>query len=1171
MDSNVAWMASAGTGKTYNLISLCLHLLAGARKRARVQPSKLCLVTFTDKAAKEMQHRLQERLRALCEGKQNEPELIQSLEELELPFPSLDEWKKIHAHLPAIQIGTFHSLCIKILQLATGSLARTELLNEVEASTLLEHCVSQVLLSALERQNVAARRWVREVGFGSFSRRQGVVFCLGKTLVGLREEGLCAQSLKLDSLEVVRQKFQRELQKLHACVGWLLQMADQKENQKKAIARLKGELFQTSDTLHLLSLDNVHMSSLLKEMNERFRHSRSTDIRPLKEALNALESTYWEQQLLPVEKLAVELLEQTERSFEQELHSKNKADFTSLLIRARDVLRDFPQQRLAAHRQWHALLVDEFQDCNRLQLELTLLLSERRDEVRKLTPHEEWIHSLPLEPGALCVVGDPKQSIYEFRGADVGVFSVLANKLKNEGGELGFLKNSFRTQEDLIHFLNAFFPRLFSPVEEKRDFELVYEEAADKLCPVRPARKGFASVICLEDSTLGDVSQEAWRFKDAEAIAQALSEIFQRESLRPSEVAILFRRLQYAPVYLDALRRANIPGRILQGTGFFEAQEVLDVVGFLTWLEDESDLLSQWAVLRSPWVGLCDETLLTLSMKQNAHEGDIFKSQNEAKRYAQFQRVFLWLQQEKHRLGVADILRAAMDATDFCQAIAGFPEGERALANVDKLLEMAFEHDVKHFGDNAGFCQKMWNAIGAKQREMPSEVFQGEDLNAVSLCTVHQAKGLEWPWVVLADLNAVAPNEGGSLLFERKVGVAVSVKSLSKRIENESSKMKSLQKELRLRRQAEAKRLLYVAMTRARDALVFGLSSFPEKESWAHCIRGILEPPTTEGAPDMALPEATFCEALKTERWDMATLPRRSPDLSTKNAVAADEENEGLIPCWEASPLPLKREEVFFSVTQLQEFEHCPRRFFFRHYLELEASLSGQPGTLPKLPPKETMTSKSPMSARERGEVTHRLLELMPLSWVNDTHASHLLEQLAKRLGLPWEAQIFHWLEAFWKSEVGALFLQAGEERLVRELSFSWRVPGKSASEGGVFLRGQVDALIELEESRYLLVDYKTGAAENPEAYALQLACYRDAVLRWKNCTQVQTAIVFLREDSPKLHYLDARRLSVYDAAALRKIATDILDARASNVWPMRDLKECQAMSCQYIPFCYSS
>jgi len=1171
LDSNVALVASAGTGKTYNLISLCLHLLAGARKRGRVQPSKLCLVTFTDKAAKEMQHRLQERLRALCDGEADEPELMQSLEELNLPVPSLSEWRKIHAHVPAMQVGTFHSLCIQLLQLATGSSGRAELLNEVEAGALLEHCVSEVLLDALESQNVAARNWVKEIGFGNFSRRQGLVFCLGKTLVSLREEGLSADSLKLEPLEVVRQKFQLELRQLITCVEALLLVAGQKENEKKAIGRLKEALLQTADTLPGLSLENAHTSFLLKEIGERFRSSRSTELRSFKQTLSALESLYWEQQLLPAEKLAVELLGRIERKFEQALHSKNKVDFTSLLIRARDGLRDFPEQRLAAHRQWQALLVDEFQDCNRLQLELTLLLAERRDAVRQLPAQEEWMHALPLEPGALCIVGDPKQSIYEFRGADVGVFSTLANKLQSEGGELGFLKNSFRTQEALIHFLNAFFPKLFSPVLEKRDFELVYEEAADKLFPVRPAREGLPSVICLEDSSLGDVSLAEWRLRDAQAIAQCLSEVFQREPLKYSEVAILFRRLHYAPVYLEALQRANIPGRIIQGTGFFCAQEVLDMVGFLTWLEDEGDVVSKWGVLRSPWVGLSDETLLALSMKHSGkemQEPDIFKTQAEAQRYEEFQRVFAWLKKEKHRLGVADILRTAIEATEVCQAMASFQDGERALANVDKFLEMAFQHDLKYFGDNAGFCRKIWEAIHLEQREMSSEVLKDNAWNAVSLCTVHQAKGLEWPWVVLADLNAVAPNEGRSLLFERKLGVAVSAKALSKKIENESSKMKFLQKELRLRRQAEAKRLLYVAMTRAREALVFGLTSSPEKESWAQGVREILEPQTTEGALAMALPGGVG-EALKTERWDMATLPKGSPGLPEKHLANAEEESEGPLPHWKASPLQPRHEEVFFSVTQLQEFEHCPRWFFFRHFLELDESPLSRSSEPPRLPPGGQRVPRGHMNARERGEVTHRLLERMPLRWIGDVQASCHWQQLAKSLGLAWEEQIFHWLEAFGNSEVGALFLKAGEEKLVRELPFSWEVPGNSAADWSLFLQGQMDVLIEREEGRYLIVDYKTGAVEPPGAYALQLACYKGAVQRWKQSTQVQTAVVFLREDLPTLHYLNDSQLSVYDAAALRKIAADILDAKASNVWPMRNLKECQAMRCPHIPFCY--
>ncbi|MCL2178681.1 MAG: UvrD-helicase domain-containing protein [Proteobacteria bacterium] len=1173
LDSNLALMASAGTGKTYNLISLCLHLLAGARKRGRVQPSKLCLVTFTDKATKEMQHRLEGRLKALCEGETKEPELEHSLEELGLPFPSLGEWKKIYAHLPSMQIGTFHNLCLKLIQLTTNASLRAELLNEVEATALLEHCVSQTLLSALESKHSAARQWVKEVGFGSFSRRQGVVYGFAKTLASLREEGFCAKQLRLNSPEVVQQKFQFEFQKLSACTEALLLLSGQKENQKKAIGRLRGELLETAEKLHLLALGNADTLVLLREANERFRNSRSADIQPLKQTLKTLESIYWEQQLLPIEELAIELLGQAEFRFEQELYSKNKVDFTSLLIRSRDGLRDFPQQRLAAQRQWQALLVDEFQDCNQLQLELTLLLSERRDEVRTLAPQEDWTQTLPLEPGFFCVVGDAKQSIYEFRGADVGVFSTLANKLKNEGGEVGFLKNSFRTQESLLHFFNAFFPKLFAPVADSRDFEVHYKNEADKLMPTRPACTGGPAVICLEDSTLDEVSLEQWRLRDAEAIAKGLSEIFQREPLKYSSVAVLFRRLQYAPLYLEALRKANIPAKIIQGTGFFGAQEVLDMLGFLTWLEDGSDFVSQLATLRSPWLGLSDETLLLKSLwegteknigppeeegeEEEVAEGagvDPFKTRGERERYQKFFSLFAWLKKEKHRLGVWDILRTAMDATDFCQTLASFENGEQALANIDKFLEMAFEHDAKHPGDNAGFCQKMWHAIHSEQREMALEV---ADEDCVSLCTVHQAKGLEWPCVILADLNATAPNEGGSLLFERSLGLAVSTKALSRKIENDSQKMKALQKEWRLRRQAEAKRLLYVAMTRAGDKLVLGLTSSPKNESWAHAFNEILKPQATEDAPQPALDEA-----LKTERWDIANIPKRPFAALAKEVVPVGEANAKAIADWKAPPLPLPREEVVFSITQLQAFERCPRRFFLQYHWAIDAGFPKQ------IFPQER--AKGRMGPRERGEVTHRLLEHMPLAWLGDDKAERHLQELAERLGLPWEAQIFRWLKGFGASELGKLFLKAGEQGLQRELPFIWAIGGEEAPPpGGVlFLRGQIDALIEYEENRHLIVDYKTGTTENPKAHALQLACYCEAVRRWKPGTQLQAAVVFLGGDSPQLHPLEEGELAAYDAAFLRKTAMRMLDARASNVWPMRDSEECRAMQCPYISFC---
>ncbi|HEY0095361.1 MAG TPA: UvrD-helicase domain-containing protein, partial [Archangium sp.] len=537
------------------------------------------------------------------------------------------------------------------------------------------------------------------------------------------------------------------------------------------------------------------------------------------------------------------LLSQVEARHEEEFARRNALDFTALLVKTRDLLRDIPDYRRQVQERLGALMVDEFQDTNRLQLELVLLLAEKRDEgPRPVRPDERLVDVLPLEPAFLCAVGDRKQSIYEFRGADVSVFEVLAKKIESEGGVRDFLQHNRRSVPPLLEFFNrAFAGVLVGGEGGARPYEVVYVPKEDDLSAVRPERVSAPVVerLVLDDEEL---STGELRAADAESVAKRLKVMLapgaepcvareDGEGLRPArggDVAMLFRTFSSLEVYRQALIRHGIPHRVLRGRGFYGAQEVLDLSSLLSLLADPEDALAFAAVLRSPLVGLSDAALFRLAgpeglslpaverLGSSALEG---LPEGERVRLERFLTVLPELRRERDRLGVRALLQVALAATDYREALAGTPYAEQASANVEKLFALADRRDERGTGGCMNFARELQRLANEEPNESQADLLEAGDPRAVQLLTIHRAKGLEWPVVVVPALGSLRRFSSGRALFERTHGLCLRPWMPDSLEKYRSPRYDQVKEELKRRETAEYRRVLYVALTRARDRL----------------------------------------------------------------------------------------------------------------------------------------------------------------------------------------------------------------------------------------------------------------------------------------------------------------------------------------------------------------
>ena len=1191
LDQNLALLAGAGAGKTYNLVTLCLHLLCGARSRPLpLPPARLCLVTFTDKAAGELRVRLRERVDALArDPKVEEREVRSSLEALGRPFPPPGFWQKVRDELGAASVGTFHSLCVQLLRRAPGGVGvdpSFTLLDEREATRLLRRTAERLVLAALEAEEQPIVELCREQSFSSEGRHRGLVEHLCNVFGRIREEGLEPAAVAVTDpehalrafavgLEVAAQELDDAILALSpAQQRFVLPLSELKQR----LAGLTVENFLQPARFPRMRELAQDLKGIKGEAGENLKRVRARMGRD--KGSQGLGELYGGWAVAPHERAFRDLLGRLQKAYAEELARLSALDFTELLVRSRDLLRDHPEVRAEAQDRLGALLVDEFQDTNRLQLERVTLLAERRDGAPREVKTSAALEGLPLEPAFLCVVGDRKQSIYEFRGADVSVFSTLASRIEAEGGARAFLQTNWRSSGPLLSFFNQLFAQLMAPRPDGRDFEVAYQPAGDDLTPARPARARGPSVERLVYEPQKGELAERCRWVDADAVARHLRSLLRPDAppcvedaglLRPargSDVALLFRRFTILEPYRQALTREGIPHRVVRGRGFYGAQEILDLACLLAIVADEQDALSLAAVLRSPLVALSDASLFRVAranpkgrgldparlLAGDLPDGPLSLPEDEALRLRRLQRLVPTLRAERDRLGLRALLQIAIEQTEYRVSLAGAPFAEQALANLDKLLELAGQWDAAGTGGCATFARELLTLAETDPTEAQADTLDAGDPRAVQLLTIHQAKGLEWPIVFVPDLCARPRSEPDAVQFDRRLGLALRPPGFDDHGAKRTPRWHQIFEERNRRAAAEYRRTLYVALTRAKDRLVLsGANAAPMQSAWGMINDALLAEPAlrllVQDVPVSAL---------------VASEPRPLPP------AVADPEAAQRALARVRHPVAPRPASAVWPVTQLQDYFRCPRRFLYLH----QVGLSEFPV---EFDVDEDPTEASvPGDRRRRGTLAHKLLERTPLAQVGTAALPGTLAGLLAEEGFDARSdegqEVLRWVAGFWASKFGRRIARAEGARVHRELPFLLRLgpPGGLA----LHVKGQIDLLFEDDDGSAVVVDCK--ASKKPPgglgAYAFQLDCYALAARHFvADGVAIHSGLSFLRErdPSPLLQPASQGALDAF-AQRLHAGAGELLALSPRSEWPGRPLERCQTMGCGYQYRCHA-
>jgi len=867
LDDTLVVEAAAGTGKTTELVNRILRVLASGRA-AMIE---IVAVTFTEKAAGELKLRLRERLedeRARAGDSDVRQRLERALETLE------------EAH-----VNTIHGFCADLLRERPVEVRVDPLfavLTEPQANRLYDRAFRGWLEETLRQPPEGVRRALRRTAAPSFPSAGQADGPIDR----LRNAGRSLAEWRDLSAPWRRPRFERG-----AAIDRLVADLHSLAEQSAAASSTRDNLFIDTDGVRRLSRQikleasfgqrdydgwEARLVDLVRDRGfsrtrkgSGYKYGKDvtrTDVLLARDALFAALQQFKKEADADLAACLQQELSGATVRYQALKAAAGSLDFADLLAKARDLIRTDADVRHHLQRKFRRIFVDEFQDTDPIQAEILLLLAADDPEAT------EWAHVRPV-PGKLFMVGDPKQAIYRFRGTDVATYWRVAETVRAAGGHVLQLTTSYRSLPAIQRFVNAAFSQEMTGDARTLQAEYV------PLAPHRPDDERQPSIVALPvprpyanrgplrasakaiETSLPDAVGAfiAWATDERNGwhVTERGADGDRRVPLAPRHIAVLFRRFvsfgeDVTRRYVDAIEARGIPHLLVGGKAFHDREEVETMRAALAAIEWPDDELSVFATLKGSLFAIEDAHLLEyrhrfgalhpfrISRELGGNSGHELALTAEATvqlmPIADALRLLQTLHRRRNYRPVADTIGRLLAET---RAHVGFilrPAGEQALANVLHVAELARQYEAGGGISFRGFIDELRTA---SEREAAEAPILEESSDGVRLMTVHKAKGLEFPVVILADLTCRLSRNDASRYLDPAAGLCAMKIGGWAPHELHDHEIDEVARD-----QAEGVRLAYVAATRARDLLVVpALGDDAWEGGWITPLNRALYPP----------------------------------------------------------------------------------------------------------------------------------------------------------------------------------------------------------------------------------------------------------------------------------------------------------------------------------------
>lgn len=1017
---NVIVNAGAGTGKTSVLTKRYIQILEKGNLEEGKEIESIVAITFTEKATQEMIDRIRKAIRE--------------------NFSNGSKWRNLYRDLEKANISTIHSFCARILRecpIEANVDPNFKVLEKYQSERLLKESIKEVLIKGV---NEDERVYKLLLAFGK-DDINSLVKDLLSVYDKIRTVGIGFRELKdkvinqLNDFKLCNDdltKIKDDMQYLMDNIRGRSKISSLKNNE--IWAKFKEDKYAEEELPDILKIlyDNLGIN---KKEQEKIDSLKETIIKVL---------LCFEKNNLEIYETVLDLLIDIDGIYEAKKKELGALDFEDLQLKVSKLL-DNEIIRKRYQDKFKYIMIDEFQDVNELQ----------KDIFYKLTSVNE-----KLDKSNLFVVGDPKQSIYGFRGADLDVFYDVMDDIEKAFGESITLDKNYRTVNTILEFINDIFSKLMDNYI-KLSYDKISENDID--------------IEILENDELevpeGEYKSQYNRIYESELIAKRIKELVSLGRFNYGDFAILFRASTRDNIYEEALIKYGIPFYNFGGKGFYEQREIIDLINALKAISNPFDAISTIGFLRSPMIGLSDETIYWIlrlrdentvfeSMKKVIDNSMISSEENEKLKKAID--LIEYFYEIKHLYGLEYLVNELISKTFFIESLLLKQGGRQAVANVYKFLDI-----VKKF-DNDG-VQSLEDLIDyledVKDTDESQEKIYTEDANVVKILTIHKSKGLQFPVVIIPEMCSSSNSKFPKITFSKELGIGIDIDSC----EYLYSKIKD---ELIEKEKEEMKRILYVAMTRAEKLLILGFQG--ANKGYKALIKDLID----------------YSKCRKISNIDIEAEENKPINLIEDELLKDEYVNIELPLLFEIQEFN-KRKIEKFSISQYLVFRECKRKFYLDYYKKL-TSIEDEDNI--------DLTDDRALDGLEKGNIVHKFCQ----HYKKGADINSFLEKITRSFGIPYTEKVYNEIKVYIDNFI-KLYNDDYDETFV-ERPFYLKV-------NDYYITGVIDR-INIRNGKAEILDYKTNKIDDLDylvhKYTPQLQLYAYIVKEIMKLEIERARLVFL-------------------------------------------------------------
>ena len=1124
-DRDLCVVAGPGSGKTRVLVERFANLVT----EHNVSINEILTLTFTEKSANEMKRRAAESF--------EEKGMEKERQDIEFAY-----------------LSTIHSFCSRLLRenaIEASIDPQFRVMDELEAGRVKE----QTLLDTL-------KKWAEEKGLDTFlndifwkqtDSKKSRLKSFRENLIMLYEKirNACVPIARTVNRNDLSQDVVSSCNEAEKLINEIIAICSDKSltpksrekvdyvlerwnasNLQDDINKLYGEKEKPSqkDELILALLNKV------KAIHSVIKLSVSNDVKPplgaLREELKTVIGLLAEDYSTRIKMVLRDFLITFDIAYSERKRTESLIDFTDLEIKTIELLKNKKQIANEIKQKFRYILVDEFQDISRLQKTIIDLIKSKDN---------------------LFIVGDEKQSIYGFRDAEVEIFQDIQKDSDRES--LINLNENFRSRPQVLDLVNHIFDRLWT------DDSIGQQLKAGAEFSEKPAPS--IEIIVAE----GNDKTQARKWESME-IAKRIKEIVgtgeikitnkreQERNISYKDIAILFRSTTDIKLYEHSLSHLDVPYYVVSGRGFFNTTEITDLINFLKVIESPSDEINLAAVLKSPFVGIDDDALFRLAdHAHNSNNGNrsLIQALDEVSsikeiepqsrnRIIQFRQFLDEVQGIKPRTSLWNLISFILKKTEFQSKMLLFSNGKKRYANLLKIVELCKNQEDFEPLTLRDFIEIVEGYKFREIRESEAPVESEED-DVVKLITTHSAKGLEFPVVIIADVDRDNIRPSDYFVYSTDHGISFKILNPSTNEEERPLSYERINDESKEKELRESRRLLFVAMTRAQEHLIIsgGINrnrSKGDKDSgnWYGYISSTLGlSPNPKDNPEIIKLDdieqgqnsSQAVEIRHTRIKDENKPPKEGKKIKLltqyKKEIAACNKIKTPSPSKEiadtgknilstiAHTVDVDNSHYVYSVTEILKFHFCPQLYYFNSILGLQG-INERSRVEPDYAEGEDESNlkDDELPGHELGNIVHRVFKNYHFPEDN------LKEYIKNVFGLDTNQdsldRVENWVNSFYNSDIGKEVVTSKQQK--RETSFIFNYRHN-------LIRGQIDLFCFNNEGLLKIIDYKTNditideIPEKVEYYKLQMQLYARALETIYGKKVDETILYFLVPDKP--------------------------------------------------------